>query len=249
MLSLDEITCIKEQSFIAASYNYKDIARIKPLTIKEILTMGRQNYEMKLALLLLTDTEAISLIQKKTKENIDLKTFSVLSYLLQSAEYDDTFYLELVDAFSTFIQEEILLLPKISSIVIGNPEQKRLITPENYNDFQQILCIQNGRKVKEPPPENESAIAREFRLKREMREAIKQKQKKKNNQTQSFLDMLEIAEVYGIDYLNSTIFSLQRKIQRHQAKEKWDQDFKLLCAGLDAKKIEMSYWGDKLEDK
>lgn len=69
-----------------------------------------------------------------------------------------------------------MLLPKINAIVVGPPQEKRLITNENFADLQEILCIQNARPVKEPPPENESAIAREFRLKREMRDAVKKKQ-------------------------------------------------------------------------
>jgi hypothetical protein len=51
------------------------------------------------------------------------------------------FFLELESAFSTFIKEEILILPKINSILVGAPEEKRLITSENFRDFQDILRI------------------------------------------------------------------------------------------------------------
>jgi hypothetical protein len=61
-----------------------------------------------------------------------------LEYLLQSAANDDMFLLELKDAFSTFIKEEVLLLPKINSVLVGGAaavEEKRLITPKNFKDF------------------------------------------------------------------------------------------------------------------
>lgn len=45
MLSRDEQNYVKEQTFINAAYNFRNITKIQPLTIKEILTMGRQEYE------------------------------------------------------------------------------------------------------------------------------------------------------------------------------------------------------------
>lgn len=59
------------------------------------------------------------------------------------------------------------MLPSINAIVIGNPKDKRLITNDNFSDFQTILRIQNRRKVPEPPPENESAFAKRMRLMKE----------------------------------------------------------------------------------
>jgi hypothetical protein len=37
--------------------------------------------------------------------------------------------------FTTFIKEDIILLPKINSILVGSPEEKRLINSENFIDF------------------------------------------------------------------------------------------------------------------
>jgi hypothetical protein len=60
-------------------------------------------------------------------------------------------------------------------VVVGPPEDKRWITEENFGDFQMILRIQNRKEVPEPPPENESSLARKMRLLREKREAVKRK--------------------------------------------------------------------------
>jgi len=68
------------------------------------------------------------------------------------------------------------LLPKINSVLVGLPSERRLITENNFLDFQTILKIQNRREVPEPPPENESAIAKKMRLLKEKREAVKRKQ-------------------------------------------------------------------------
>ena len=66
MLSHDESNYVKEQTFINAAYNFRNITKIQPLTIKEILTMGRQEYEKRLALLLLTEADIIKIIKEKT---------------------------------------------------------------------------------------------------------------------------------------------------------------------------------------
>ena len=159
------------------------------------------------------------------------------------------FLLELQSAFATFIKEDIMLLPKINSVLVGAPQDRRLITSQNYSDFQDILRLHNMREMKEPPPENESAIARKFRLKREARDAAKRKQQEKNGDGQSLVDLLEIATVFGIDYKNVTLFAFYNLIARYQAKEKWDQDIKLICAGADSKKIKSKYWGESLKEK
>lgn len=248
MLSHDESNYVKEQTFINAAYNFRNITKIQPLTIKEILTMGRQEYEKRLALLLLTEADIIKIIKEKTGKQPNPEEIpKPLEYLLQSAQLDDSFYLELRNCFTTFIAEDILLLPKINSVLIGPPEEKRLITDSNFSDFQEVLCIQNARPVKEPPPENESEIARKFRLKREMRDAAKKKQQEKKGEIQTFTESMEMAEVFGIDYLNCTLFAFYRLIKRHQAKEKWDQDIQMICAGADFKKMKTKYWGENLE--
>ena len=45
------------------------------------------------------------------------------------------FLLELQNAFSTFIKEDILLLPRINAVLVGPMAEKRLITKENFEDF------------------------------------------------------------------------------------------------------------------
>jgi hypothetical protein len=97
--------------------------------------MGVNNYNGKLGLLLLTETQIVNIIKEKTGQEVPIEEIEPLSYLLLSAEQDDMFLLELQSVFSTFIKEEVLLLPKINSILIGKPEERRLITQKNFRDF------------------------------------------------------------------------------------------------------------------
>ena len=216
--------------------------------MKDMLKMGSLEYSNRLNLLLMTEMDIEKIVKEKGGDISQLGNFSTLSYLLKSAELNEMFFLELEKALSTFIQEDILLLPKINAILVGPPSERRLIKEDNFLDFQTILRIQNRKEVPEPPPENESAIAKKMRLARERREAVKRKQQQQNGSQQELAELLEIAEVFGIDYYEKSIYAFYGLIQRHQLREKWDQDIQMLCAGADSKKIKTKYWGGGPED-
>ena len=249
MLSPKQIESIKEQAFVGVPSPLENVCLITPPTIKEIVTMGTYKYNTILGLLLLTEVDIMQIIKEQTDKDVNIEDIKPLEYLLQSASYNDMFFLVLEEAFSTFIKEELILLPKINSVLVGPMTQRRLITESNFRDFQDILRIQNKKEIKEAPPENESEIARKFRLKREARDAIKRKQKEKNGEQQSLLDLFEIAETFGIDYKNKTIFAFYNLLTRHQRKEKWDQDIQMLCAGADSQKLKTKYWGVGSKDE
>lgn len=250
MLSLNDIEVIKEQSYACFPSQLSNVCEVYPLKMEEIIKMGSDKYKGYLNLLLLTEAEIAKMIEEKTKIEVDLSEITTLSYLLQSAKLSDSFLLDLQNAFTTFIKEEVLLLPKINAVLIGNDfSKKRLITEKNFSDFQDILRIQNRRPIEEPPPENESPIAKKFRLKREMRDAVKKKQQQKNGTGLSTCDLLGIAETFHIDWRNCSVYSFYVLLERHQLKEKWQQDIQMLCAGADSQKLKTKYWGESLDKK
>ncbi len=95
--------------------------------------MGMGEYLRKIGLLLLSENDIFKLVKEKVGEEIPIEEIHVLQYLLQSADNDNAFYIQLQDAFTTFIKEEVLLLPKINAVLIGNIEKRRLITEENFS--------------------------------------------------------------------------------------------------------------------
>lgn len=213
-----------------------------------MLEMGTDIYSSRLGLLLMNKQMIEEIVKEKGADLSIVENLHPLEYLLQSADRDEMFLLELQKAFSTFIKEDVLLLPKINSILIGPMAEKRLITKDNFEDLQTILRIQNRKEIPEPPPENESAIARKMRLAREKCEAVKRKQQQDNGDTQDLADLLEIAEVFGIDYKNKSIYAFYGLLKRYQLKEKWTQDLQMLCAGASPEKIKTKYWGGNPED-
>lgn len=248
MVSSKQFKDIQTQAYMGQPSILQDICKIYPLFIPEITLMGETQYNSLLGLLLLDENEIADLMKKKTGTEISPEEIDPLTYLILSAANNDTFLLELQTAFMTFVKEEVLILPKINSVLVGDPQERRLITSESFKDFQNILRIQNKKEVPKPPPEDESYGQRKMRLLREKAAAVKRKQEQKNNEGKSLLELLEIAEVFGIDIKNCTLFSLQNQINRHRAKEKWDQDIQMLCAGADSEKIKTKYWGESLEE-
>lgn len=91
--------------------------------------------------MLLTSSQIEKILLEKNIGDEKIRKLHPLEYLLKSAYYDDTFLLELEKAFSTFIKEEVLLLPKVNAVLIGSKVEKRLITKDNFEDFQAILRI------------------------------------------------------------------------------------------------------------
>lgn len=249
MLSVEEINDIKVQAFAGVPTELKGICKIYPLTMREILKIGYSTYMGYVGLLLLNETQIQEIIKTKTKQEISIEQINTFSYLIMSAQQNDSFLLDLQLVLSTFIKEEVLVLPSINAILIGPPEEKRLLTAENFPIFQEILKVQNRYKVE--TPRNETAAERKMRLLREKVAEVKKKQAKKssNGNESSLVDLLEIATVFGINWRDETLYAFYSLIKRYQAKEKWDEDLRMLCAGADSSKINTVYWGENLDNK
>lgn len=251
MISANRIDEIKSQAFLGVPSNLQGIANVYPLTMSEILEIGMNEYNKRLGTLLLTEIEIQKLIKEKIQVEVPLEEIKPLEYLLISAEQSDIFLLELQTAFSTFLKEEVLLLPEMKLIVVDgieHPERKRFITEENFAEFQTILRVQNKKKVDVEPPKEETFGERKMRLLRERVEEAKRKQNDKNAATLLFSEILEIAAVYGIDVQNSSYYKFYSLLPRYQLREKWEQDLEMLCAGASSDNIKAKYWGESSKE-
>ena len=251
MISHDRIEEIQGQAYVCAPSQFENICSIYPLTVAEVMTMGYHQYNKKLGLLLLSEIEIQKIIKEKSGEEIPLDEIYPLQFLLQNASHNDSFFLELKQTFSTFLKEEVLLIPEIGAVLVGpeHPEEKRLITNENFNDFQTILKIQNRKEVSEAPPAEETPAQRKMRLLREKVAAAKKRQAEKNKAKSSIVDLLEIATVYGINLKECSFYAFQGLIPRYQAHEKYHIDIQMLCAGAEQEKLKIKYWGESSENK
>ena len=103
MLSSNQISRIKEQAYAGLPSLLPGVCEIYPGMMIDMLRMGSDVYSSRLNLLLLTEADINEIIKKKNLKESEVPDLTPLSYLLKSAELNEMFFLELQNAFSTFI--------------------------------------------------------------------------------------------------------------------------------------------------
>lgn len=238
--------------FFGAAINYNDICWVYPLQIKDIISMGQDNYNQYLSILCADIREVQHLMKEEGVSEEDLHD-NIFDYLMVQSMYDSTFFVKLNEAFSTFIREEVHFLFEQKEILIGTDmDRQRTFTKENFNDFQNILRAQNVLPVPEPIPENETPMARKFRLRREQVAEAKRKQAQRNGEAISLFDSISTLMTFnpGVTFdsiKNLTIYQFKNLLARAQAKYKYDLDIRMIAAGADPKKIKPKHWFGKLD--
>ena len=238
--------------FFGAAINYNDICWVYPLQIKDIMGIGQDNYNQYLSILCADIREIQRLLKKEGVPDEDLFS-NVFDYLMLQSMCDRTFFVKLNEAFSTFIREEVHFLFEQQEILIGSDmDRRRILTKENFNDFQNILRAQNALPVPEPIPENESPMARKFRLRKEQVAEAKRKQAQRNGEAISLFDSISTLMTLnpGVTFdniKNLTIYQFKDLLARAQAKYKYDLDIRMIAAGADPKKIKPKHWFGKLD--
>lgn len=241
MYSVDNVESL---AFIRAPYLFEGQFFINPLTVGAVLAL-QNKYSIYLQLLVLDRSSIIRSLQAKKINLEPSETPDPFDFLMKSCELDNNFLLELEEAFRTFIQEEITILPDIGQVVIGSPEERRVINKSNFSDFQNILRLQNKMTEIEKIPENESEKARYFREKRELRDAVKRKQESAT--APSITDLMSALCAYGIgitpiNVKEISLFALYTLLKVSGSKERYQSEMEFLYGGADPKKLKPKYW-------
>lgn len=241
----------REELFLGAPYKLGEICKIHQLTLGEIClgegAIGMDKYNFYVGLLTMDIDDIKETLEKKgfPVEDSMFEDFSVFEYLILSATNDKGLFLELQKALSTFIKEDILISPKSKTIIVGEPQQRRVIKQEEFEELANALRAHNKMRIKQPPPENETEMQKRFRLKREMREKVKERQAKKGDGDGSEAEFADIMSSLctmniGINALNIkdyTIYQIKEQLERAQLREKYYTELDMIMAGADSKKI------------
>lgn len=246
------IADIQQKAYFGYPYAFSTICLIYPLTLGDIVGMGQVKYSSYLSILTIDEFDIIELGKKKGII-IQPEQINILHYLIDSAKQDYSFLLELKNAFRTFIREEVNVLFDEYEIVIGNGTEKRLLNSDSFGEFQNILRVQNKRTVKEDPPPNESPLRRKFRLKAEMRDAVKRKQKSNDPNAPDFCALMSSFSCYksGLtpqQLREYSFFAFKEDFERNQLKDKYSLDVRSILAGADPKKVKPEPWIKKISN-
>lgn len=230
------------------------ICMVHPLKIRDKVMLDKE-YNKHLQLLTISDEDIEDiLIQRMGEQEYSaMEKISPFQYILTNAQYSDLFLLDLRKAFSTFIKEEIIVIPKINKIIIGNPTEERFLDESNFDDFQKILRLQNHLDVPEEISEDENPMAKKFRLRRKAVKEAKARQSAKNENAPDFVDLMSglCCANIGITWNNVgdlPIFTFYELLHRIQKKEKYAIDIDSILAGADSKKVKPKYWISKESD-
>ena len=243
---------VKLKAFAGLPYLFggeeEPVCLIKPLTVGELIKLGTK-YQQYLSLLTISRDELEDISEKiyDPQEKMEFLKLTPFDYLMVMAQFNDTFFMELKTAFSTFLKDEVFLIPQAQQIAIGKIEQGRLINKENFEDFQKVIRLQNRLDTPEEPPENENFMQRKFRLRRKAVKKAKAKQQSKDENAPTLSDLVASVCVLGIgvtweNVMDMPIYTFYDLFSRYQKKEKYDLDVRSLLAGADSKKIKLKYW-------
>ena len=249
---------IDDRVFLGFPVDFKNICKIYPPTVNDV--SGNPDFPIYNALFTITQED---LNDEYLKDERVTKIPTPFEYLLLNYYQGGEIQQRILDGFKLFIREPVTIVPEINMLLIGKSEDEldpdkdlenpRLLTEENYFDFQnQIRIVMGSPEIKPPDPEEANLDPRILRYKRKIREGDKIRQKKKNKDGPKFGTLLAAICCMGIGLTPLNIGEISYAcvhwlIAMEQQKEAYDIDIRSLLAGADSKKVKPKYWIKNLD--
>lgn len=226
---------------------FKGIPIYKP-TLREIFSIGKNQFNRSTKLLTLSDIEIGEYYKKCNIENGELEPFL---FIFNSAK-EKTFFLELQFAFFTYIKKQVILSKEGFSF---NFEEKGILTirREDFSEFQNIIrkinCDYDEIFEREIITDDLKRKEKFMNARKLLRQA-KEKEKKRQLESDSVLTLEDIISglcVYNAGYnlynvWDLTLYQLQDQFQKCRNRENYEHNFQILLAGGDKTKIHLTDW-------
>ena len=244
---------IDERILLGFPIDFKDICQIYPPTVNDVV--GNKDFGIYQSLFTMTQEELDKAFLQDEKVT---QVPTPFKYLLINYYQDEVVREKIHEAFNQFIHEPVTIVPEIEMLLIGKSEDEldpdvdldepRLITADNYFDFQNQIRLVMGEKEVEPPevpdPNEDPRITR---WKRKVREHDKIVKKKKAKDGPKFGTLLAAICCMGIGITPLNIGEISYAcvhwlIEMEQQKEEYDINIRSLLAGADSKKVKPKYW-------
>lgn len=249
---------INDKIFLGFPIKFKDICNIYPPKVSDVV--GNDRFNVYQSLFTITQEE---LDEAYLKEENVTQIPTPFQYLLMNYYQSDEIRELIKEAFDFFVKEPVTIVPEIEMLLIGKSEDEldpdvdlenpRLLTKDNFFEFQNQIRLAMGLEVVQPPdPEEENLDPRVKRWKMKVKESEKILKKKKNKEAPTLGTLLAAICCMGIGLnpLNIGEMSyacIQWLIAMYQQNESYDIDIKALLAGADSKKVKPKYWIKNLD--
>lgn len=243
---------INEKILLGFPVDFKDICQIYPPTVNDVC--GDNDFLICQALFTMTQEDLEDAYDKEGIEQIP----TPFQYLMINCYQDENMKEKVIKGLYKLIREPVAIVPEIEMFLIGKYEddidpdidldEPRLITTDNYFDFQNQIRLVMGEKEVEPPevpdPNEDPRITR---WKRKVREHDKIVKKKKAKDGPKFGTLLAAICCMGIGITPLNIGEISYAcvhwlIEMEQQKEEYDINIRSLLAGADSKKVKPKYW-------
>ena len=244
---------IDERIFLGYPIDFKDICQIYPPTVNDVI--GNKDFSIYQSFLTMTQEE---LDDAYGQEEQIKQIPTPFQYLLMNYYQDETIREKIHGAFQQFVHEPVTIVPEIEMLLIGKSEDEldpdidlenpRLLTEDNFFDFQnQIRLVMGFEMVQPPEPEDPNLDPRIKRYKAKIRahDKIIAKKNAKKSPTLGTLLAAICCMGIGLSPLNIGEMSyacVHWLISMEQQKEEYDIDIRALLAGADSKKVKPKYW-------
>lgn len=246
---------IDERIFLGYPIDFKDICQIYPPTVNDVV--GNKEFGIYQSLLTMSQND----LDEAYGQNENISQIPTpFQYLLMNYYQDEEMRRLIHAAFDKFIHEPVTIVPEIEMLLIGKSEDEidpdvdldnpRLLTEENFFDFQnQIRVVMGADPVEPPEPEDENLDPRIKRWKAKVKasERLLAKKRAKNKNSPTFGTLLAAICCMGIGLSPLNIGEMSYAcvhwlIAMEQQKEEYDIDIRALLAGADSKKVKPKYW-------
>ena len=249
---------INDKIFLGLPIDFDDICQIYPPTVNDVTS--NKDFHVYQALFTITQED---LDKAYLQDESVTQVPTPFQYLLMNYYQDETLQTKIEDAFRLFVHEPVTIVPEIEMLLIGKSEDEldpnvdlenpRLLTENNFFDFQnQIRLVIGMEEVKPPNPEDENLDPRIKRYKMKIKEHDEIVNKKKSKNAPTFGTLLAAICCMGIGLNPLNIGEMSYAcvhwlIAMHQQHEEYDIDIKALLAGADSKKVKPKYWIKNLD--
>ena len=249
---------INEKVFLGLPIEFEDICKIYPPKVNDVV--GNDDFMIYQSLFTMTQED---LDEAYLKDESVTQVPTPFQYLLMNYYQDKEVREKIEEAFILFVHEPVTIVPEIEMLLIGKSEDEldpnidlenpRLLTKENFFEFQNVIRASIGMELTKAPDleeENLDPRIKRYKMKVKEHEKIVSKKKAKSAPTLGTLLAAICCMGIGLNPLNIGEISyacVQWLISMEQQKEEYDVDIRALLAGADSKKVKPKYWIKNLD--
>lgn len=214
-----------------------DVCLVHPLTINEIAYMGYESYDIALTNLIAEPKDFN--IPNEMIQEYDLDTFKVICDGMNNA--NDEYRNLIKKSIQIFVREDVMYFNDV--FCIGDINDSRILSRDNYEEFKRIIKLQNCIDKKQGEFDNLANSKAEEIAKK----ILKGRQSIEGKEKIYFDDLISVlaANGNGLNIKNVwdlTMYQFNNQFSRMKMIEDYDINIRSILAGADANQIELKHY-------